>query len=102
MMQYLWPIKTGVTFFDYWTIAHLAFWWVVGSSLAALDKRGFVWLCACLGGAFVWETFEQGAHRWWPGVWQNPESWVNSWLSDPLMCIIAVLLAWWGYDRWRP
>lgn len=93
--------RTGHSFFDYWTLSHFAFWFVVGSSTGTLKKRGFVVLVGlCI--AFWWEVFEKFAEKKWPAVWLTPESWLNSWVSDPLMCVLGLLIAWWGFDHWRP
>ena len=93
--------KTGHSFLDYWTIPHLAFWVVVGSTLAAFRlHRGFALLC-CLLVAFGWELFEVFAHKKWPSVWESPESWLNSWVSDPLTVVLGLGIAFYGFDRLR-
>jgi hypothetical protein len=93
---------TGHSFLDYWTLAHLAFWFVVGSTCAAVKvKQGFA-LLAGLSGAISWEIFEQFASRAWPTVWLSPESWWNSWVSDPLTCVVAMAVAYFGFAKWRP
>jgi hypothetical protein len=30
--NWFWPVRTGITFFDVWTIFHLAFWVFMGSN----------------------------------------------------------------------
>lgn len=100
-MNWLWPIHTGITFLDYWALSHFMFWFVVGSSTAVFKKRGIV-LFVALSVALWWEVFERFAEKQWPNLWLSPESWWNAWLSDPLMCVVAIPIAWWGYDRWRP
>lgn len=100
-LEWLWPIRTGITFFDYWSIAHFGFWFFVGSTVARNQDREKIFF-ACMMFAYAWESFERYAERFWPHIWQNPESWVNSLLSDPLMCVIGLLLAFHGYDMWRP
>lgn len=93
---------TGYSFVDYWTLSHLAFWFVVGSTLAAIKiDRGLAMLC-CLAGAFSWEVFERFAERLWPTVWLSPESLWNAFASDMLTCVVALLVSWWGFDKWRP
>lgn len=93
--------STGYSFFDYWTLAHFAFWFYVGSSIAAFKFNRALGFFLCLGVAFWWEVFEKFAEHKWPTVWLSPESWQNSWVSD-LLTTGAVLLAYYGYDRWRP
>ena len=102
MIRFLWPIRTGITVIDYWTIAHLSFWWFIGSTLAAFRINRTLALVCCMLVAYGWELFEFFAERRWPTVWQTPESWVNSLISDPLTCLIAVLTAYYGFEHWRP
>jgi hypothetical protein len=100
-VNWFWPIHTGRSFFDYWSLSHAAFWFVVGSTLAATKiNRLHAYLC-CLGIAFMWEVFERFAEKQWPTIWLSPESWYNAWISDILMTGL-VLLAFYGFDRWRP
>lgn len=97
-MNYFWPIVTGKTFFDGWSIVHLAFWIVFGSTLAAFhvgEDKTMWWM---LGIALGWEIFERLAEYMWPIVWAHPESWLNSWISDPLMGVLGVLI---GYLIYR-
>lgn len=108
-MGWLWG-HTGKSFVDVWSIFHVAFWLVVGSVLwsrehaqALLGKpsmraRNTV---ICVGVALLWEAFERGAERWWPTLWLNSESWYNSWLSDPLTCVVGVMFASFALDHWR-
>jgi len=100
-MDWLLPI-TGYSFCDVWTLAHLAFWVFVGSSLWGLRVNKWVALASCLALAFGWEVFEEFvAFRLWPDRWLDPESWWNSWISDPLTCFVGVLSIWYLLDN-RP
>lgn len=102
MLEFIWPIVTGVTFFDVWTLAHLGFWVVVGSSVWAFKVNKWLALFCCMLLAVAWELFEHFiAYPLWPNRWQDPESWVNSWISDLLMCFIAVLGIWYLLDHRR-
>lgn len=93
---------TGTSFLDYWTLSHLAFWFVAGSTFAALRvKYVFALLCS-FSVALAWEVFERIAERAWPTVWLSPESWWNAWVSDPLTCVVALSVAFYGYVKWRP
>lgn len=91
MTRWLWPVVTGRTFFDVWSVVHLAFWLVVGANIRALVKGPRVTAyAACIAAAYAWEVFE----KWWMeprGYVLHPESWLNRWLSDPLMCVLGVL-----------
>jgi hypothetical protein len=101
MFHWLLPI-TGYSFFDVWTLPHLAFWVFMGSSLWGLKVNKWVALFSCLLFAFGWEVFEElVAFRLWPDRWLDPESWWNSWISDPLTCVIGVLGIWYLLDN-RP
>lgn len=113
MMTWLWPIHTGRTFFDVWSLVHLTFWFFAGSIFwsreyhqklsglsQGLDLRGMNF-GYCLVMAFGWEVFERFAEKQWPQYWLSPESWYNSWVSDPLMCAVAVLACWYALDHWR-
>jgi len=83
---------TGVSLFDYWTLAHLGFWVFVGSTIAALKWQRELSLAGCMGLALGWEIFERFAERGWPHLWEHPESFVNAWISDPLTCLVGVSL----------
>jgi hypothetical protein len=100
-MNYLWPIVTGITFLDVWTLPHLGFWIFVGSTFWAFRERIPKWIgfAFCFSVAIEWELFEKYAEHIWPERWTDPESWVNSWLSDPLTCIVGYVGIWWLLDR---
>lgn len=100
-MKWLWPIKTGRTFFDVWSIVHFAFWFTVGSFLWSTKGNRTHMMLICMGIAFAWEVFERFAEKKWPAIWLTPESWWNSWLSDPLMCVLGLLFVWYALDHWR-
>lgn len=104
-MYYLWPIKTGITVLDVWSIAHLAFWIFIGSGLWAITRTKLTYRLisfgCCLAVAYGWEIFERYAEKHWPQYWLNPESPLNSWVSDPLMCVIGVWFMWLALDHWR-
>lgn len=99
-MGWLWG-HTGYSFFDYWTLSHAAFWFVVGSTIAATKLKRVIPFFICLGAAFWWEVFERFAEKQWPAIWLSPESWWNSWISD-LSMVGLVALAFYGFDKWRP
>jgi hypothetical protein len=100
--EYFYPIKTGITFLDAWTVFHLAFWLFFGSCVYFLKIPRWQILSGCMALALAWEIFEKFAEKQWPHVWLNPESWVNSWISDPLTCVVGVLFSWYILDNWRP
>ncbi len=93
--------KTGYSFFDYWTLAHLSFWFLYGSTVAAVRLNRGLFVIAGLSVAFSWEVFERLAERKWPEIWASPESWWNAWISDPLTVLVGVGIAFYGYDTWR-
>jgi hypothetical protein len=98
-MNYFWPVDPGITFFDVWSISHLGFWVVVGSSAWALRLDKYVTLIVCLLVAYGWEAFERFAETRWPHIWLSPESFINSTISDPLMCVVGFLGIWFLLDR---
>lgn len=99
-MNWLWPIKTGRTFFDVWSICHFAFWLVFGfnwGAVALRNKSEHAWwlpYVVAVVGALLWEVVEGQVFE--PlGFVRHPEAWFNRWLSDPLVAVIAVLFALW-------
>ena len=93
--------RAGYAFFDYWFLSHLRFWLFFGTCIAAVKLNRVVSGLVCLGVALVWEIFEKFAEKAWPAIWQSPESWWNSWLSDPLTVVLGLAIAFIGFDRWR-
>jgi hypothetical protein len=120
---------TGFSFIDVWALVHFAFWIFAGSCIWALVRRTrYPWLrpvslAFCLGLAYGWEVSEYFLapkyHQLW-GDWFlyegftykaacvdwfdkcRFESWWNSWISDPLSCLLGVLLIWTMLDRKAP
>lgn len=100
-MNWFWPIATGKSFFDVWTIVHLSFW-IFAGHIPWVFGWNRVWsFIGCLAFAFGWEVFEHFMIPRHPHVWLNSESWWNSWLSDPLTCVVGVLFIWYALDHWR-
>ena len=101
-MHYFWPIVTGLTFFDIWTVVHLAFWVATSSYLWSFrDKIKKLWaFVICFSFSFIWEVIERIAETYWADRWTSPESWVNSWISDPLMCVISFFTMWALMDKY--
>ena len=100
-MKWLIGGRTGYTFLDVWSIAHFAFWVYVGSCTWSLKTNRWTLMAICLLGAYAWEVFEYYMAPRYPKLWLNPESWWNSWVSDPLMCVLGVLFMWYALDHWR-
>lgn len=98
-MSWFWG-ETGYSLLDYWTLAHLAFWFFIGNSIAGARMSRWKSYIVCLVLALCWEVFEKFAEKKWPDVWQSPESWMNSFGSD-LLTVGCALVAFWGYDKWR-
>lgn len=120
--------KTGFSLLDVWALVHFCFWVFAGSCVWALDKKirwGYMRLLCffgCLALALIWEGLEAFLAPRFPTLWgdwftyerckylgsctpYHPgcsfESWWNSWVSDPLTCVLGVLLIWTLLDR-RP
>lgn len=90
-----------VDFLNGWSIVHFLFWLLVGTiaawKMSPHASLGKVLLFSLLG-AYAWELFELSISRI-PGLWSLTESSWNRWVSDPLMALLAVPLAWWGAGR---
>lgn len=93
--------NAGYAFFDYWTIMHLSFWLVTGSTIAAVKLNRAIFAILCMSSALMWEVFERFAETKWPEIWLSPESWWNAWLSDPLTVVVGLGVAFYGFDHWR-
>lgn len=93
--------KTGHAFIDVWTLAHFSFWLFIGSCLWALKVNRPIAIATCMILAYGWEIFEKFAEHRWPDKWLNPESWLNSLISDPLTCILGLAVMWYALDNWR-
>lgn len=87
-------MKTGESFIDYWTLAHLSFWIFIASSMWAAKISWKITLLSCISIALSWELFERFAEKRWPEIWQEPESVINAYGSDILTVPIAILI-WW-------
>ena len=92
-MNWLFGVR-GYSFFDTWSIVHLSFWIFVCSTLCAMNLNKWLSLVSCLAVAYVWEVFEHFMAPLYPDIWKTPESWWNSWISDPLTCVVGVLGIW--------
>ena len=99
-MSYLWPIVTGVTVLDVWTLPHLFVWAVAASILNPLKAPKWASFSVCLLLALAWEVFEHQAFRRWPHIWECPESFLNSWVSVPLTCPAGFLTMWFLLGRY--
>lgn len=81
----------GEALLDRWTLVHLAFWFVIGANMNAL-KVGNVWAWVLvMTGAFAWEVIETLLEKHTSAV-AAPESYINRWVSDPLMAVLGTLL----------
>lgn len=101
-MDWLWPIKTGKTFFDVWTIVHVTFWVFTGHIAWVFQWNRWYSMLGFLALAFSWEAFERVMEPRRPDLWLNPESWVNAYLSDAVLtCVCGVLFIWYALDNWR-
>jgi len=93
--DWLWPIKTGKTFFDVWSACHFAAGAVIGFDLGSFDMP-FGWFClttVVLG--YLWEVVETLIEKYKPGAIKHPEGPLNRWVSDPLMVFLGALVGYW-------
>jgi hypothetical protein len=94
--------KTGYSFLDYWTLGHFCLWFWIGTITGGLKWNRVLVFCASMALAYAFEWFEwNGEHRWFPALATHPESWWNRCISDPLMVVLGLLIAWYGFDHWR-
>jgi len=100
-MNWFFPIRTGKTFFDVWTIVHVCFWVYFGSLTWSLRLGRWKAMFLCISLALVWEVFERIMEPRRPDLWLTPESWLNAWVSDPITCVVGVLFIWYALDNWR-
>lgn len=101
MFSWLWPIRTGITVIDVWSIFHLCFWAYMGSNLWSFGwpiQRAIV-VGVLL--SFAWEFFERAAEAAWPHIWKNPEGFLNAYVSDPLTSVVGILFAYYALNHWR-
>jgi hypothetical protein len=90
--EHFWPIKTGITFFDKWSVVHLTGWFTLGANLQAIYLGFWVSFVILLLTAFGWEILERTLLK---KKIEHPESWLNSWVSDPIVDMIGGLLGIW-------
>ena len=110
---------SGFSFFDVWSLVHFCFWVFVASVIWAQGKKSTnLWwrpvsLVSCVVLAYTWELAESYLAPRYPTHWADwftyrgstwiavcpqyaegchYESWWNSWISDPLTALVAVLL----------
>jgi hypothetical protein len=96
MPKWLWPIRTGRTLVDVWTLCHVAFWIVMGFNCRAFHLGFAPMLVPVYLGAAVWEGVERYCERRWPDIWKHPEKWWNSWIGDAIIATtIGYGLGWW-------
>jgi hypothetical protein len=89
----MWFGTTGTSFFDRWSIVHLAFWFVACADMRARNVPALPYWLITVGVAYLWELFEWQVLE--PHGWvKHPESPINRWVSDPLMAVLAGFAAW--------
>lgn len=96
LSAWLWPIHTGRTFFDLWSIEHVAWWIFFASNLDALWWKGRNWMAITffLVVAIGWEVFE--CYYLEPrAVYADTEVWFNRWVSDLVMDTIGFMIGLW-------
>jgi hypothetical protein len=101
MFSWLWPVATGKTFLDVWTIFHLAFWLYMGSNFYSFKVPLATALAVGIVFSYLWEIFERYAEVKWPAIWTHPESWVNAYVSDPLTSVVGILVTWFLLNNYR-
>jgi hypothetical protein len=92
---WLWPIRTGKTFFDTWSICHFVAGMLIGYNLGAQDVGLPLFVVITLALGFAWEVVERFIEKYAPQMVKHPESPLNSWVSDPIMVLLGGLLGYW-------
>jgi hypothetical protein len=89
--------------FDWWSFIHFGFWAFIASSIAAgwEPKLWVHWTYVFILG-YVWEVFEYWASRKWPDKWSGKiESWLNSWVGDPISNLSGATFGWFVVSYYR-
>jgi hypothetical protein len=100
-----WPIVTGTSFIDVWTLVHFAFWFVMGADWESIRERRMLpalWvvsLAGVLAGAYIWEIVEQ-FYIEPAGMAKYPEGWINRWVSDPVVGVLGFVLGVLAIRKW--
>ena len=92
---WLWPIKTGQTFFDVWSICHFAAGVIIGYDVAAQNRSLLRLVIITLILGYLWEVVETGIEKFFPKFIKHHEGKLNRWVSDPLMVLVGALLGSW-------
>jgi hypothetical protein len=79
---------TGKALFDTWSAIHVSFWVVIGGNSVVLVVNPWHGFAGALIGAYVWEVVELMLERRTRLV-KYPETWINRWISDPLIATPA-------------
>lgn len=99
IQEWFWPIRTGETFFDVWSIVHFCTFLGFGATLQATKLPLWAVLLILLTLGFGWEVVE----RYVPFIHmhvKNPESWLNSWISDPIIDMLGGGVGIWLIMNW--
>lgn len=93
--NWLWPIRTGKTFFDVWSVVHLAAGLIIGADLFSQDWSLWKTFVGAVVLGYAWELVETFIEWKWPGVVKHPEGKLNRWVSDPWMVVAGAMLGAW-------
>ena len=101
-MSWLWPIKTGQSLIDVWSICHMAAFLVIAFNVEALGIAGALGIPLALGLGLsiglAWEGWET-VLEWFDKrrtvekrYIKHPERWRNHWIGDPIVDIVGFVL----------
>lgn len=93
-MKWFWPIRTGKTFFDVWSICHFASGVVIGYVVGSQTNRFWLFFLISLALGYAWEVVEDEMERWTKMV-KHHEVWFNRWISDPMVVLAGSMLGYW-------
>lgn len=80
-MAFLYPMETGKTLFDLWSLVHFCGWLALGSNCVAANFPNWAVWTTLVASTVIWETLERTliSH-----MIQHPESFINSFIGDPI------------------
>jgi hypothetical protein len=93
--SWLWPIRTGKTFFDVWSICHFVAGMLIGFNVGSQGVELPIFIGINLALGYGWEVVERFIEKYAPHMVKHPEGPLNAWVSDPLMVLLGGLLGFW-------
>jgi hypothetical protein len=80
-MSWFFPIETGKTLFDLWSVVHFAGWMALGANCVAGNLPNWAVWTVLASSTIIWEIVERTLLK---HMIQHPESMINSFIGDPI------------------